>query len=593
MPIQHISPISGVACWERRYVATAGYDNLLLLWDAATRQPVARATHDHLVNQCVFSSCGAFLASASSDHTARLWTVPSLSLVALYGPHDDDVEMVDISPDGTRVATGSRDCRVRIFARSGRLLHVLAGHESDVISVQWSPDGRHVASSSDDGSIRLWDPDGGSQAAFVDLGAVETDTIAFADDGVVFGGNDDGEIITLRDGHVANRTRVHEAGIKRLVWNARDKSLLSLSYDRSVALWRFRGEALEQLARSVAPPCIWSRSAAFDADGRIVLGTFGSSYAVYDPSTGAWDTDAVGDTPGINAVALLQGEVWTVGDAGHVRCSGRGVVRVPSSCNFLGAWRGGLVTGGHTGELFDAQTGALLYRYRSPLNCAVEVDDDLIIGTYTGEAVRLARDASGVTVVWTTKLHDNAIKSIASDDGQLFSVCASGDAAFHDPLTGRTVARMPRAHERIANGAVAIGAGRFASVSRDRRLRLWSNKGTEVVDSPHSHSIKCLAADRVSGILATGAYDGTVAFYSPTKKCWLDARRISQAGISSLTAGARPGTFLASSYDSGVYEVSPDSPARLLLWTASPSPSGMLASHAMAASAQLGSSASC
>src|SRR5262245_1243672 len=120
--IRHRSPISGVACFETKYVATAGYDSQVILWNAETHEPIARGRHDHLGNQCSFSRDGRYLVSSSADFTARLWRLPEMRLCAVM-PHDDDVEMSLFSPDGTRVLTSSRDRCVRIFTLDGRLEH--------------------------------------------------------------------------------------------------------------------------------------------------------------------------------------------------------------------------------------------------------------------------------------------------------------------------------------------------------------------------------------------------------------------------------------------------------------------------------------
>ena len=103
--MKHFGPISGIACHPSGFVATAGYDNQVVLWDASTRKALARGLHDHLANQCAFIPDGRHVISSSSDYSARLWSVPDMRLAAVFDGHTDDIEMTAIHPDGTRVAT--------------------------------------------------------------------------------------------------------------------------------------------------------------------------------------------------------------------------------------------------------------------------------------------------------------------------------------------------------------------------------------------------------------------------------------------------------------------------------------------------------
>jgi WD40 repeat protein len=107
--MRHFGPISGIATFNDTYVATAGYDNQVILWDAKTKTPIQRVLHDHLANQCAFNASGTLLVSASSDYTARVWEIPSLRLKSVLVGHDDDIEMAAFSPDGQTIATCSRD----------------------------------------------------------------------------------------------------------------------------------------------------------------------------------------------------------------------------------------------------------------------------------------------------------------------------------------------------------------------------------------------------------------------------------------------------------------------------------------------------
>src|SRR5690242_16443399 len=111
--IQHSGPISGIAAYRDKLIATAGYDSQVILWDQASGRALNRVWHDHLANQCSFSADGTRLVTSSSDYTARLWSVPGLRLLSLFNDQDDDVEMSVFHPARDLVATASRDHKLR------------------------------------------------------------------------------------------------------------------------------------------------------------------------------------------------------------------------------------------------------------------------------------------------------------------------------------------------------------------------------------------------------------------------------------------------------------------------------------------------
>lgn len=560
--IEHRSPISGIAAGPGGRIATAGYDNLVILWDG--RRALARAAHDHLANQCAFDATGRFLVSASSDYTARVWSVPDLRLLAVLGDHEDDVEMAVFDPAGTRVATASRDHRVRVFSRDGTLLRRLEGHAADVISVAWDASGDAVVSSSDDGTVRYWDARAGTLLSTVALGA-ETDTVVVGGDGTLFAGDDHGEVVVITPAGT-HRVKAHRAGVKRLAVDRAGATLASSSYDRTLRTWRIAGGALEPLFTTALPPSAWARSVTFADGGRLLVGTFGTTFAVLEPAEGTWDLDGVRDTPGLNALHGAGGCVFAVGDAGRVFRNGAEIARLGSPCNFVTTWRGRVLAGGHLGALFDVETGAVLHRHPSPLNCAATLaGGDLLVGTYTGEGLRLREDGDGLRLVETRRLHEQAVKGVASSGEAVFSVSAAGDAGLHTFGDAPASRRLPAAHEKIANAVCALADGRFASVSRDRNLRLWTGERAEVVPTPHAHSVKCVAATADGRHVATGAYDGTVAFFDLESATWGPLARPTCAGVSSLCAApGSGGSVLAGAFDGSVHRV--DAAGRTETW---------------------------
>ncbi len=559
--MNHQGPIAGIAATDR-YIATAGYDNRLILWDGATGRALARGLHDHLVNDCAFSAGGTLLASASSDYSARLWEVPSLRLKAVLAGHDDDVDMAVFSPDDARVATCALDRRIRIFDTAGHCLQVLSGHQGNILAVAWSRDGTRLVSSGVDGTVREWDAATGRELRCNRID-VRTDTLAIDGAGRIIAGDDQGRIAMIVGGAISF-TQAHRAGIKKLVFDQAAAILVTLSYDRTLAVWSLRdGSPITLLARTELPVIAWARAAALIGGSRVAVGSFGARCCVYDWASGlwdagVWDAGAIQPGPGLNAVAVVAGTRFAIGDAGILLRDGAPATRLGSLCNFLLPAGARLFTGGQLGQLFDAQTGELLHQHHSPLNCGAAFQragqPHLVIGSYTGEAlVFVLEDAP--RLIATLKLHDNAIKGLVASEDQIFSVCASTDIAWVDIEALRLSRLVRNAHERIANGCCRAGPTGFASVGRDRMLRLWADGREEAYPTPHPNSVKCIASSDDRTRLMTGAYTGTLAGFDLATRSWVSFARPTQAGISSIAYDPGRRCFLASSYDGSLHDI--------------------------------------
>ena len=115
---------------------------------------------------------GSRIATAGADGSARIFDAETgRQLVVIRGRHCVPrglcvVNRAVFSPDGSRIATTGWDATVRIFdAATGRQLRVLRGHAPGgfgTYPVAWSPDGARLLSTAADGT-RIWDARTGRQ----------------------------------------------------------------------------------------------------------------------------------------------------------------------------------------------------------------------------------------------------------------------------------------------------------------------------------------------------------------------------------------------------------------------------------------------
>ena len=104
-----------------------------------------------------FSPNGTKLASGSKDKTVRLWDTFTNDELATLRKHTDSIKALAFSPDGKMLASGSADKTVQIWdTATGTHLATFDEHIKGITALTFSPDGRTLASGSMDGTIRFW-----------------------------------------------------------------------------------------------------------------------------------------------------------------------------------------------------------------------------------------------------------------------------------------------------------------------------------------------------------------------------------------------------------------------------------------------------
>ncbi|MDE0322951.1 MAG: sigma-70 family RNA polymerase sigma factor [Candidatus Poribacteria bacterium] len=157
-----------------------------------------------------FSPDGTKLASGSKDKTVRLWDTFTNDELVTLRKHTGRINALVFSPDGKMLASGSADKTVQLWdTATGAHLATFDEHIKGIAALTFSPDGRTLASGSIDGAIHFWNTTTRTLLPIRFTAHTEwVKAVSFFEDSSTFASVDFNGVITLWDLKTSQKTGV-------------------------------------------------------------------------------------------------------------------------------------------------------------------------------------------------------------------------------------------------------------------------------------------------------------------------------------------------------------------------------------------------
>jgi WD40 repeat protein len=176
------------------------------------------------------------------------------------------VTAIALSPDGSLLACGTADGKLKVFEVGGGIKMAAKEHTGSVKSLLFSPDSSKLYSGAADESLIIWDPNESKPKKKVRGFFRYMGGLCIAPDGTTMAAGDGKRVYILdMDGHIAKKLESAAHGIQSLLFTADGEGVVSGSDRRLVEVWDISSSSIKHSLKrhSETVTCL-----AIDPDGK-------------------------------------------------------------------------------------------------------------------------------------------------------------------------------------------------------------------------------------------------------------------------------------------------------------------------------------
>jgi WD40 repeat protein len=248
----------------------------------------------------------SIVATASDDHTWKMWSIPNGDLILTGEGHKSWVSCIDFHPKAATLATSSGDCTVKLwdFAKS-KCVATLSEHAQAVWGVAYHDSGDFVASCSMDHTAKVWDVERakcrGTLRGHVDsINAVIFQP--FSNNICTCAGDKTVSLWDARTGLCIQTFYGHLNSCNHVAFNLRGDTIASTDADGGVRLWDVR-MVQERLTIDAGPG--GANKCALDRSGTVLaVASEDHSVKLFDANDGSFLSTLDGHEEAVQAVAF-------------------------------------------------------------------------------------------------------------------------------------------------------------------------------------------------------------------------------------------------------------------------------------------------